>query len=184
MNRPLLIFGFLIATLSAFGQNGSLKLTGGGVFATMPLPGQSGQTIQFNQSYIYGALLPKGAILSQSYSLVTGPVIGQPNYKLGVKFGPGGSFQSSDQNVFKTSPLCPCNFTNGVFVSAALTPYHLSDGTWIYILAGELTGSFTAKDGVPHSVRAFYTGTVDDQSGQFEVNAVGASGLDIIYQPN
>jgi hypothetical protein len=182
--KQIIVIAFLLLASLSFAQS-SLKLTGGGVFATLPLPGANGVPIQFNQSYVYGALIPGSgsvSILPQGYGLVTGPVIGQPNFKVGAKFGPGGSFKSNDNNPFKTSPLCPCNFS-GTFVSAQLTPVHLSDGTWVYTLTGELAGTFSTKSGTSN-VRAFYTGTVDDQAGQFEVNAMGASGLDIIYQPN
>lgn len=171
----------------AFGQNGALMGWQGGAPSDILVMGPGGM-IGHDISLLMGGLAPaRGQYVPQGYgySFQTGPNLNrlnQNNYSKGANFGPGGAFDAYN----RTAAWCTnqCHFS-GTFVSAQLTRATLSDGTYVYTLTGELTGTYTTDDGTT-PCRAYVTVPVfDEKTLIFQgMTSLSYGGLQIVYQPN
>ncbi len=186
MKNVVMVFVLLLSGV-AFGQNGALMGWQGGVPSDIMVAGPGGM-IGHDISLLMGGLAPaRGQYVPQGYgySFETGPDVNQislHNYAEGASFGPGGAFDAYN----RAAAWCTnqCHFS-GKFVSAQLTRVTLSNGTYVYALTGELTGTYATDHGT-RACHAYVTIPVFDQSTLiFEgMTSLSYGGLQIIYEPN
>lgn len=187
MKKQVVMVVVLLLSGVAFGQNGALMGWQGGA-PTDVMVGGPGGVIGHDISLLMGGLAPaRGQYVPQGYgySFQTGPnlnPVSLHNYSKGASFGPGGGFDAYN----RSANWCTnqCHFS-GTFVSAQLTRATLSDGTYVYTLVGELTGTYTA-DRDKRACRAYVTIPVFDENTLIfqGMTSLGFGGLQIIYVPN
>ncbi len=185
--KKLVVMLVVLLSGVAFGQNGALMGWQGGAPSDVFVAGPGG-VIGHDISLLMGGLAPaRGQYVPQGYgySFVTGPNLSQTsqhNYSKGASFGPGGGFDAYN----RTAAWCTnqCHFS-GTFISAQLTRATLSNGTYVYTLAGELTGTYTTDSGTK-ACRGYVTIPVFDENTLIfqGMTSLGYGGLQIIFDPN
>lgn len=178
----VLLFGCV-----AFGQTGALMGWQGGALSDVALAGPGG-VIGHDISLLMGGLAPaQGTCTPQGYgyNFLTGPDLiqgSQHNYTDGASFGPGGCFYAYNKSAAWCTLTCVFSAT---WISARLTRATLSDGTYVYTLAGELEGQYKTDAGAK-ACRAYVTIPVFDESTPIfqGMTSLGYGGLQIIYKPN
>lgn len=187
MRKQLAIsFVFLLCSV-AFGQGGALMGWQGGAPSDVMVAGPGG-VIGHDLSLLMGGLAPAaGGCVPQGYgyNFLTGPDVVQGShhtYVDGANFGPGGCFYAYNKSAAWCKHTCVFSAT---WVSAQLTRAALSDGTYVYALAGELEGQYKTDLGT-QSCRAYVTIPVFDESTPIfqGMTSLGYGGLQIIYRPN
>jgi len=187
MKKQLVVAFVVLLCTVAFGQNGALMGWQGGAPSDVVVAGPNG-IIGHDISLLMGGLAPaRGQYVPQGYgySFTTGPnlnQLNQHNYSKGASFGPGGGFDAYN----RTATWCKnqCHFS-GTFISAQLTRATLSNGTYVYTLTGELTGTYTTDIGTK-ACHAYVTIPVFDESTLIfqGMTSLSYGGLQIIYEPN
>jgi hypothetical protein len=167
---------------------GALAGYQGGALSDIPVVGPGG-VIGHDISLIFGSLGPATHPYQDTgygYSFITGPTITPPvsldSYANGASFGAGGEFNAYNN----TAEWCKsvCHFS-GTWVSAQLSRVVLSNGTYVYTLTGELTGTYQTDNGEQPCGGYVTIPVFDETTLIFQgLTSLSYGGLQVIYQPN
>jgi len=187
--QTLLVILVLMCTCAWGAEDGVGALAGyqGGVMSDVMVAGPTG-IIGHDLSLLFGSLGPATHPYQDAgygYSFMTGPNSNPASlsgYSEGASFGEGGNFDAYDN----TAAWCTkvCHFS-GNWVWSKLTETVLSNGTYVYTLTGEMTGTYQT-DIEQRACRAFVTIPVFDETTPIfqGMTSLAYGGLQIIYQPN
>jgi hypothetical protein len=186
MKKQTVMFVLLLCGMS-FGQNGALMGWQGGAPSDIMVSGPGG-IIGHDLSLLMGGLAPAvGTCAPQGYgyNFFTGPDVvqgSQHTYTDGASFGAGGCFYAYNKSAAWCKHTC---VFSGKWTSAQLTRTTLTDGTYVYTLAGELEGEYKTDVGT-HACNAYATIPVFDESTPIfqGLTSLSYGGLQIIYTPN
>ena len=100
----------------------------------------------------------------------------------GASFGAGGAFNAYNNSAAWCKNVC---HFSGTWVSAQLSRAVLSDGTYVYTLTGQLTGTYTTDNGERPCGGYVTIPVFDETTLIFQgMTSLSYEGLQVIYEPN